>query len=201
MNPLPLVPGLHVHSGWWLIPWHEASWAQTPGPQTGSHFWLMKSHAWSCLQSESVLHSTLTHATKGLPWRPALHTQRDWWNYKKPINNRNFNPYITYFNNTFCSTTTWSVWVGAWIKAVFIDASLIKRTVRICATLWSVTLCVRITTISLRTRAHWMVCSGGTLSLWCTGVTDNTRVNASFIDTGFTLRTIWILGTLWSGCN
>ena len=112
-----------------------------------------------------------------------------------------FNPFKTYFNNTFSSTTTWPVRVGTWIQAVFIDTSLVKRTIRICSTLWSVTLCVWITTISLRTCAHWVVCPGGTLSLWCTGVTDNTRINTSLIDTGFTLRTIWILSTLWSGCN
>ena len=80
MKPFPLVPGLHVHSGWWFRPTHEASSAHVLGPQTGSQVWLMKSQAWSCLQSLSVLHSTLTQATRGLPWSPALQTHRALWN-------------------------------------------------------------------------------------------------------------------------
>ena len=104
-------------------------------------------------------------------------------------------------NSTLSTSTTWSVWVETWIQTILINTGFVERTIVISSTFWSVALCVRISSISFRTCADGMVSSGVTLSLRCTWVTDNTWVNTPFINTGFTLRTIWVLGTFRSGCN
>ena len=105
---------------------------------------------------------------------------------------------VTYFNNTFSSSSTRSVCVEARIETVLIDAGLVHRTIIVSSTLGPVALSVRITSISLWTRAHWVVGTCGTRGLWGARVVDNTRVNAVLIDTSLVLRTVRILGTLGS---
>lgn len=107
----------------------------------------------------------------------------------------------TYFNNTLCSPATGSVRVETRVETVLIDTGLVHRTIIVSPALWSVTLSVRVSTISLGTRADRVVSTCETRGLWCTGVADNARVNTSLIDACFGLRTVRVLCTLWSRCN
>lgn len=111
---------------------------------------------------------------------------------------RTYTACLVEFNNTFSSSSTRSVCVEARIETVLIDAGLVHRTIIVSSTLGPVALSVRITSISLWTRAHWVVGTCGTRGLWGARVVDNTRVNAVLIDTSLVLRTVRILGTLGS---
>ena len=105
---------------------------------------------------------------------------------------------VTYFNNTFSSTSTRFVSVEAGVETVLIDTGLVHWTVIVGPALRSVTLPVRIASVSLGTRAYGMMGTCGARGLGSARVVDNARVNAVLIDTGLVLRTIWILGTLRS---
>ena len=73
-------------------------------------------------------------------------------------------------NNTLSSAAAGPVRVEARVEAVLIDAGLVDRAVIVGATLRSVALAVRISSVALRTGADWVMGPGGALSLWGTGV-------------------------------
>lgn len=86
--------------------------------------------------------------------------------------------------------------VEARVEAVLVDTGFVERTVSVSTTLGSVALRVRIASVALRTGADRVVGPGGALGLGGARVADNARVYTVLVDTGFTLRTVWVLSTL-----
>ena len=86
--------------------------------------------------------------------------------------------------------------VEAGVEAVLVDTGFVERTVSVSTTLGSVALRVRIASVALRTGADRVVSPGGALGLGGARVADNARVYTVLVDTGFTLRTVWVLSTL-----
>merc|ERR1719320_1091871 len=100
-------------------------------------------------------------------------------------------PCLVELHQALGTSATGALSIQTRIQTILIDTGTVNRTVVIHSTLRSVALSVRVSAISFRTRTHGMMCPGGAPCLWSTGIVNDARIDASFIDTCLVL---WAFG-------
>jgi len=105
------------------------------------------------------------------------------------------------FDETFGSSATRPFRIETRVQTVFIDTGSVDGAVIINPTFRSVTLSVRVATISFRTCANRVVSSGRASCLWGAGVVNDAWINASFIDTCLVLWTFRVRGAFRAWLN